>query len=586
MSILLKINTVDKTSLIDWESVRKEQVSTKEPDTLSFNIRNYPAKTYRPALGDTVQMYDTDGTTLIFGGTVVVSEERVEGLAKFFHVECKDWTHTLDRKLVVQSFTGQTVAYIVNYIVTNYTTGFTNVSTTDTTVVSSITFNYLTVSEAFKKLAATVGAFSWYVDYAKDVHFYPTSSVSAAYNLTDTSQNFVWESLVFRSDISQIRNHIILRGGTTNGTEYTDFKIADGVQNTFFVGYDLVNYYFNKRAATPPTFVFTVTIASPAVLTKVAHGLSVGTILTFTTTGALPTGLTGGGSVQYFVVSVPTADTFTVSTTFNGSPVTTSGSQSGTHTATTAYRILSYGADGVVDPTTVDVVYNPLTGFIRFANSNTPAINETVRWCGTPTYPLIAQKLDLGSIANFGTYQYIIVDQNIKSTAAATQRLTSELAKYGGQVDGGTFTTYTPGLLAGQMININSTIRSINQNFKIDRITTTMMSPSKFVFDVSIVTTENVTMMDVLNKLLVTDVSDQISVDANEVLQVLYSATETITLSESVVSSLTHNMQNETLTLTESVTVQALNYATIFVWGPTTPSGTSRPFIFDGSLLG
>jgi len=586
MSILLKINTVDKTSLIDWESVRKEQVSTKEPDTLSFNIRNYPAKTYRPALGDTVQMYDTDGTTLIFGGTVVVSEERVEGLAKFFHVECKDWTHTLDRKLVVQSFTGQTVAYIVNYIVTNYTTGFTNVSTTDTTVVSSITFNYLTVSEAFKKLAATVGAFSWYVDYAKDVHFYPTSSVSAAYNLTDTSQNFVWESLVFRSDISQIRNHIILRGGTTTGTEYTDFKIADGVQNTFFVGYDLVNYYFNKRAVTPPTFVFTVTIASPAVFTKVAHGLSVGTILTFTTTGALPTGLTGGGSVQYFVVSVPTADTFTVSTTFGGSPVTTSGSQSGTHTATVAYKILSYGADGVVDPTTVDVVYNPLTGFIRFANSNTPAVNETVRWCGTPTYPLIAQKLDLGSIANFGTYQYIIVDQNIKSTAAATQRLSAELAKYGGQVDGGTFTTYTPGLLAGQMININSTIRSINQNFKIDRITTTMMSPSKFVYDVSIITTENVTMMDVLNKLLVTDLSDQISVDANEVLQVLYSATETITLSESTVSSLSHNMQYETMTLGESVTVQALDYAVIFVAGPYTPSGFKRQFLLNSSPLG
>lgn len=584
MSILLKINTVDKTSLVDWTSVRKDQVSTKEPDTLSFNIMNYPAKTYRPVLGDTVQMYDTDGTTLIFGGTVIVSEEKVEGLAKFFHVECKDWTHTLDRKLVVQTYVGKTVAYIVNDIVTTYTSGFTNVSTVDTTVVSSISFNYLTVSEAFKKLAVTLGAYSWYVDYAKDVHFYATSSVSAAYNLTDTSQNFIWDSLVFRSDISQLRNHIILRGGTTSGTEYTDFKIADGQQNTFFVGYDLTGYYFNKRAATPPTFVFTVTIASPAVFTKVAHGLSVGTILTFTTTGALPTGLSI--ATNYFVVSVPTADTFTVSTTFGGSPVTTSGSQSGVHTATVAYRILSYGADGVVDPTTVDVVYNPQSGFIRFANSNTPAINEIVRWCGTPTYPLIAQKLDLGSIAIFGTYQYVIVDQNIKSTTAAAQRLTAELAKYGGQVDGGTFSTYTPGLLAGQMININSTIRSINQNFKIDRVSTTMMSPTKFKYDVSIVTTENVSMMDVLNKLLVTDVADQINVDLNEILQVLYSATENIVLSESIVTSLTHNMQYETITFGESVTTQALNYAVEFVVGPYTPSGFKRQFLLDASPLG
>lgn len=586
MSILLKINTVDKTSLIDWTSVRKEQVSSKEPDTLTFNIMNYPAKTYRPALGDTVEMYDTDGTTLIFGGTVVVSEEKIEGLAKFFKVECKDWTHTLDRKLVVQTYVGKTIAYIVNDIITLYTTGFTNVSTTDTTVVSSISFNYLTVSEAFKKLASTVGSYSWYVDYTKDIHFYSTASVSAPYSLTDTSQNFVWDSLTFRSDISQLRNHIILRGGTTSGTEYTDFKIADGQQNTFFVGYDLTGYYFNKRAATPPTFVFTVTIASPAVFTKVAHGLSVGTILTFTTTGALPTGLTGGGSVQYFVVSVPTVDTFTVSTTFGGSPVTTSGSQSGTHTATVAYRILSYGSDGVVDPTTVDVVYNPQSGLIRFANSNTPAINEVVRWCGTPTYPLIAQKLDLGSISTFGTYQYVIVDQNIKSTAAAAQRLSAELAKYGAQVNGGTFKTYTPGLLAGQTIDINSTIRNINQSFKIDRISTTMMTPTKFEYDVVLVTTEDVTMLDILNKLLVTDVADQINVDLNEILQVLYSVTESVVFTEEIVTSLTHNMQYETLTFTESVTVQALNYAVVFVVGPQTPSGFLRQFCLDSSPLG
>jgi hypothetical protein len=584
MSILLKINTVDKTSLIDWRSLQKQQIATKEPDTLTFDIINYPAKTYRPALGDDVKLYDVDGTTLIFGGIIISVQEKVEALVKTLTVNCKDYSHTLDRKLVTKTYTGQTVAYIVNDLITTYATGFTCVGTTDTTIVTAISFNYLTISECLKKLVNTLGAYSWYVDYNKDVKFTLNGTSNAPFNLSDTSQNFIWESLNFNSDISQLRNHIILRGGTTTGTEYVDYKIADGQQNTFFVGYDLVNYDFYKRQATPPTATFTVTIASPAVFTKVAHGFAVGTILTFTTTGALPTGLSI--ATNYFIVSVPTADTFTVSTTRAGSPVTTSGTQSGTHTYTVAYKVLTNGLDGVVDPTTVDVVYNPTTGLVRFANTNTPALNDVVRWVGTPTYPLIAQKLDLGSISTYGTYQQVIIDANITTTASAGQRLTSELAKWSAQIDGGSFDTKIAGLLAGQNIGINSTIRNVNKTFKIDRITTRLYKPDAFIYSVEVVTADVVTMNDVLNKLLVTNVSDQIDIGLNEVLQVLYSASETVTLSESVTISTSSNPQSETVTMGESTTVQALNYAVIFCAGAIIPTGTSRQFILEGSPLG
>lgn len=584
MAILLKINTVDKTSLIDWRSLQKQQISSKEPDTLSFDIVNYPAKTYRPALGDDVKLYDVDGTTLVFGGVIVNTVEKVEALVKTLTVQCKDYTHTLDRKLVVTSYTGKTVTYIVNDLLTNFASGFTSTGTTDTTVVTAIAFNYLTISECLKKLVTTLGAFSWYVDYNKDVKFTPNGTTNAPFSLTDTSQNFIWESFNFNSDISQLRNHIILRGGTTTGTEYVDYKIADGQQNTFFVGYNLISYDFYKRQATPPTATFTVTIASPAVFTKVAHGFAVGTILTFTTTGALPTGLSV--ATNYFIVSVPTADTFTVSTTRGGTAVTTSGTQSGTHTYTVAYKILTNGLDGVVDPTTVDVVYNPSTGLVRFANSNTPILNDVVRWVGTPTYPLIAQKLDLGSIATYGTYQYVIIDANITSTASAGQRLTAELAKWGAQIDGGSFDTKTAGLLAGQNITVNSTIRNINKTFKIDRITTKLYKPDAFIYSVEVVTADVVTMQDVLNKLLVTNVSDQIDIGLNEVLQVLYSATETMTISEVVAISTSSNPQSETVTMGESTTVQALNYAVIFVAGAYVPTGFKRQFMLNSSPLG
>jgi hypothetical protein len=75
---------------------------------------------------------------------------------------------------------------------------------------------------------------------------------------------------------------------------------------------------------------FTVTIASPAVFTKTAHGLVVGDKVFFTTTGSLPTGLTA--STPYYVSGVPGANSFRVSATPGGADVNTSGTQSGTHT--------------------------------------------------------------------------------------------------------------------------------------------------------------------------------------------------------------------------------------------------------------
>lgn len=89
--------------------------------------------------------------------------------------------------------------------------------------------------------------------------------------------------------------------------------------------------------ATAPYAVFpgsaTVTIsnASPAVVTWTAHGKSAGQYVEFTTTGALPTGLSVG--VVYYVISAGLAtNTFEVSATSGGSAINTSSAGSGTHT--------------------------------------------------------------------------------------------------------------------------------------------------------------------------------------------------------------------------------------------------------------
>lgn len=75
----------------------------------------------------------------------------------------------------------------------------------------------------------------------------------------------------------------------------------------------------------------TMTIASPAVVTMTGHGLVAGSPFKFSTTGALPTGVTAG--TQYYVISTGlTADAFQFSTSIGGSAVNSSGTQSGVHT--------------------------------------------------------------------------------------------------------------------------------------------------------------------------------------------------------------------------------------------------------------
>jgi hypothetical protein len=85
-------------------------------------------------------------------------------------------------------------------------------------------------------------------------------------------------------------------------------------------------FYWSANVGLAP-IQMTISIASPGVITLPA-GFSFpdGTVITLNSTGALPTGLTVGE--VYFVVN-STGGTFEVSTTINGTPITTSGGQSG-----------------------------------------------------------------------------------------------------------------------------------------------------------------------------------------------------------------------------------------------------------------
>jgi hypothetical protein len=86
-------------------------------------------------------------------------------------------------------------------------------------------------------------------------------------------------------------------------------------------------YYWNATYGVVSLDV-SITIAAPGVFTAAAN-FSNGDALVLNTTGALPTGLVPG--TVYYVVNT-TGSTFNLSTTYGGSAITTTGTQSGTHT--------------------------------------------------------------------------------------------------------------------------------------------------------------------------------------------------------------------------------------------------------------
>ncbi|MDW9843611.1 hypothetical protein GOB05_27260 [Sinorhizobium meliloti] len=156
-----------------------------------------------------------------------------------------------------------------------------------------------------------------------------------------------WQTMGAIGDAAALITESVISSGRDLKAKGT--RNAGSMQNNFIILPDDVgqialieaeatpyNYPFKllfNDAPPAKTSTVTITVATPGVISWNAHGLAAGTPVKFSTTGALPTGLTAG--TTYYVVS-PSANDFQVAATPVGAAIATSGTQSGTHTATTA----------------------------------------------------------------------------------------------------------------------------------------------------------------------------------------------------------------------------------------------------------
>jgi len=219
------VNYTDKTIA---NTLRVTDHINQQVDTATFRT------TVKPTVGkEAIVTQDGD---IIFGGVIVAVQTSCKSLKNLYDVECKDFTHYLDRRLVNQRYTGETVNDIIADLLDTYAPEFTDNKVNCDSVLDTITFNRIPVSECIQQLADLVG-FSWYVDYEKDIHFFAENAEKSPFNLSENGGNHVWDSLIVKEDISQIRNQVYVIGGREEIATRTESYVADGEQRQFPLAY-------------------------------------------------------------------------------------------------------------------------------------------------------------------------------------------------------------------------------------------------------------------------------------------------------------------------------------------------------------
>src|SRR5450631_974590 len=153
----------DLTTQIDQGQFQVQQVIGTQKNTTTLIYKRYGAKTYTPAVFDTVVIQD--GTSTIFGGRIVTVTETPINPASgiIYQLECADYSVDLDSMLVSKTYLGMTVGAIIADILTNFAPTFTGTHVSCTFPITSIVFNQVTLSQALKRLANIV-QYDWFVD--------------------------------------------------------------------------------------------------------------------------------------------------------------------------------------------------------------------------------------------------------------------------------------------------------------------------------------------------------------------------------------------------------------------------------------
>jgi len=301
-------------------------------------------------------VYPFSGSAILYGNGNIYGNLALSGISTF--------TGTVGGTLTLAGGTWQGSG-TVSGLVTTYGGRVTGILTASSGVVVN-TYELLSGGTIIGNVEvlgtaspATTGAiFVGYKSYSPSLEYYQNLTITgdlefqslSYYRNTISSTTIAGYKVVVSGDLF-IASNVTLEFDDINSdvlqlTETFEIITADSITGTFFDGLPDGAYttaglnkyriaYTSTKITLEVVSDFTVTIASPAVLTTPnATGLFSGppndATIDFTTTGALPSPLVVG--TTYYVVNILSPTTFQISTSNGGAAITTTGTQSGTHT--------------------------------------------------------------------------------------------------------------------------------------------------------------------------------------------------------------------------------------------------------------
>lgn len=231
MAYSIYINDIDRTGDVLNTSPSIEDVVNDKQNTCSLSLVDRSGNGI-PTTDQEIVITLADDT-ILFGGYIisVVMAKKGNGVV-IAEINCVDYVRLLDSNLVHQSYESKTDKEIIEEIVNRYCAGFgiTTTNVIEGVTIDQITFNYLQPSQCLRQICDLTGR-NWYIDYSKDIHYFPLTTSTTPFNITSTNNEYF--DLRIAKDASQMKNRVYVRGGTYLSDETTFSEKGDSAKRQF-----------------------------------------------------------------------------------------------------------------------------------------------------------------------------------------------------------------------------------------------------------------------------------------------------------------------------------------------------------------
>lgn len=212
--ILVKIAGVNRAG-----QARIEGASITDELNHAPNVVQLRCAGFTPVQGQEVKIFtgDYDLESQLFGGHILSLRQSYEvdrPELVVWDCSCIDYTWLLNRRTVIKRYTNQSATAIIQNLISSFTSGFTTAHVVaGLPTIDEITFTNEDVSDAVTRVMERIGGY-WFVDYAKDVHAFVTSTETAG-AITQTATRGMTD-IAQHVDLSQVATRIVARGGGSN----------------------------------------------------------------------------------------------------------------------------------------------------------------------------------------------------------------------------------------------------------------------------------------------------------------------------------------------------------------------------------